>query len=107
MSELKPCPFCGGKNHAKIESKKRNVWRNGFGDEAIYETFHVRCTICHSRGPTISGIVGRAGEDGKIVIIYGENVTLHRYSYFADKAAEAWNKRKNCPECIKEDKNDT
>lgn len=91
--ELKPCPFCGAKNHATIESRRRHTWRNGFGDLVEYESFHVRCTVCHARGATVSGYVGRTEYNGKIVNIYGNDVILHRYSYYAEKAVEAWNRR--------------
>lgn len=91
--EIKPCPFCGSKNHVKIESKKKHEWRNDFGDSAQYTTFHVRCTVCNARGCTVSGVVGKTVDDGRTVKIYGEDTVLHRYSYYADKAAEAWNRR--------------
>ena len=92
MTDLRPCPFCGSIKH-KIESKKKNEWRNGYGDFALYVTFHVRCTVCNARGCTVSGMVGNTEHDGKTVKIYGKDTVLHRYSYYVDKAAEAWNRR--------------
>ena len=90
MAELKPCPFCGAKSKIKIESRKREVWRNGFGDYAEYRTFHVRCTVCNARGGTVGGM---CGNPERIVKMYGEVVELHSFKYYEAKAITAWNRR--------------
>ena len=54
--DIKYCPFCGGYK-LKIESKTK-AW--GIYGKNVYcreYTMSVRCNKCHSRGPTINGIV--------------------------------------------------
>ena len=60
------CPFCGGYK-LKIESKTK-AW--GIYGNNIYcreYTMSVRCNKCHSRGPTINGIVYERTERNKDV----------------------------------------
>ena len=91
--ELKPCPFCGTKGKAKIESRKRDVWRNDFGDAAYYRTYHVRCTVCNARGATVGGLTSPTICGDKVVKMYGKETVLHPYAFYRDKAVEAWNRR--------------
>ena len=46
MSELKPCPFCGGE--AKV-TKDRDCWGHG---EFVLKVY-VMCKSCHSQGKPI------------------------------------------------------
>ena len=87
--ELKPCPFCGGKN-ITILSKRTNVWRNAFGDRFEYRIYSARCIRCHSRGASVGG---RCSHAERIVKIYGGETHVQSYKYYHDKAAEAWNRR--------------
>ena len=85
MSELKPCPFCGG-TQLKVEGKSRK--------KLSYEglehlTIAVRCNKCHSRGGTASGYTRYA--------IYaltekGEKLLETEYQIRC-RAIEAWTRR--------------
>ena len=85
-----PCPFCGAKGNVRCESKKRQVWRNGFGDVAEYRTYHIRCTACNARGGTVGGLVGN---EQKTVKIYGKDTILYTDGYYERLALEKWNRR--------------
>ena len=85
-----PCPFCGAKGHVRCESRKRQVWRTGFGDVVEYRTYHIRRTACNARGGTVGGLVGN---EQKTVIIYGEETLLHTDGYYERLALEKWNRR--------------
>ena len=67
-SELKPCPFCGG----KAEYKRTAIKTNGCWTDAVC----VRCTVCDSR-------TGRILYDAK------KHPNCEEY----EEAAEAWNRR--------------
>lgn len=88
--KLKPCPFCGAEGKAAIISKKKTVWRNGFGDTVYYRVFSARCNVCHARGTAVGGLCSPAE---KTVVIYDKETQVHSYKYYHDKAAEAWNRR--------------
>ena len=94
MADLKPCPFCGGTN-ITILSKKKNIWRNGFGDFVAYRVYSARCNRCNARGATAGGQCAPAE---KKVKIYGTETLVHSYKYYHDKAAEAWNRREKSDE---------
>lgn len=78
MSELKPCPFCGG-NKLKVDSRKNNNtrWINNKMEECHVVT--VRCNRCHTRGPTVSVYLG-----------WGQYKAAEIMN---DAAIEAWNRR--------------
>lgn len=84
------CPFCGAKGNVRCESRKRQVWRNDFGDFVEYRTYHIRCTVCNARGCTVGGLVGK---EQKIVKIYGKDTLVHTYGYYERLALEKWNRR--------------
>ena len=65
MADLKPCPFCGGTN-ITILSKKKNIWRNGFGDFVAYRVYSARCNRCNARGATAGGQCAPAEKKVKI-----------------------------------------
>lgn len=56
MNELKPCPFCGSEK-VKIEYNDKTVGYNGLDYPVRRRKFSVRCSVCHSRGPTSSGLI--------------------------------------------------
>lgn len=55
-NDIKYCPFCGGYK-LKIESKTKAKSIYGNNIYCREYTMSVRCNKCHSRGPTINGIV--------------------------------------------------
>ena len=74
MSELKNCPFCGGKPECGVEFYESS------GREVTLKA-EVWCERCH---------IGRA------YIFKATEITLvpfKRYTYAFDKAIEAWNRR--------------
>lgn len=73
MSELKPCPFCGG-TKLKIDSKRTFK----YGKEK-HCSVTVRCMKCHARGP----VVGINMPDGR----YNEIQLCEK------ETSEAWNRR--------------
>lgn len=99
MSELKPCPFCGGRaklSFADVEFGGINYR----GDRKLKYRFQVICNKCHSRGkpvktdflinpnPWISRYCNRIFDDSKTI----DNMT-EMLKPWADKAIEAWNRR--------------
>ena len=56
MSELQPCPFCGG-TKLKMVRKSRLAGWNGLDMRVEMHTFSVRCNTCHARGGTAGGRV--------------------------------------------------
>lgn len=100
MSELKPCPFCGGK--AKISWVDVDYGgQSGRGDRKNKYRFQVICNRCHSRGkpvksdwlincnPWSSRYTGRN---------YGESQHVDEQTDmikpYVDAAISAWNDRK-------------
>lgn len=88
MSELKPCPFCGG-TKLKIESKSVLAGYNGLDQRVERITYSVRCNKCNARGGTASG---------KILSLY--RFSINKLPEWAttdtavkQKAIEAWNRR--------------
>lgn len=56
MTELKPCPFCGG-TKLKVERKSRLAGWNGLDMRVEMHTYSVRCNTCHARGGAVGGRV--------------------------------------------------
>lgn len=95
---LKPCPFCGGKARISFFDAKFGG-QNYIGDKKLKYRVQVICNKCHSRGkpimtdwlinPNPYAMIGtivpntRSEEQAKIFVPY------------IDKAAEAWNNRKD------------
>lgn len=51
-TELKPCPFCGGK--PKINARQSKfAGQNHFGNKKLVWTVYIKCNKCHSRGKPI------------------------------------------------------
>lgn len=67
MSELKPCPFCGGE--ASLEGKY--LWQSG-GWGKSYTSYHVECKKCRTKGKYFNTI---------------------DHTNPMDKAIKAWNRR--------------
>lgn len=99
MSELKPCPFCGGKariSFADVEFGGINY----FCDRKVKYRFQVICNKCHSRGrpiktdwlincnPWLSNWTGR---NYNLTQIVEEQTEMVRP--WAEKAIEEWNRR--------------
>ena len=84
------CPFCGAKGKVRCESRRREIWRNDFGDVVVYRTYHIRCTVCNARGGTVGGLVAN---ERKTVKIYGQDTLVQPHSYYERKALEKWNRR--------------
>ena len=68
MAELKPCPFCGGRDIGlNIRKEEHHVMRNGaFKISTLSERFQIICRNCPCGT---------------------------YYSFYAEDAIEAWNKR--------------
>lgn len=52
VTELKPCPFCGGQ-----AKKNSNNVNGGYG--CNYTEFYVSCTSCRARGPSLNDYYGQ------------------------------------------------
>lgn len=88
MTELKPCPFCGG-TKLKIDRKSRLAGRNGLDMRVEMHTYSVRCNTCHARG-------GAAG--GRVIYTPWTRCApppdwATTDKALEEKAIEAWNKR--------------
>ena len=78
MTELKPCPFCGGKAEFHISSYDGN-------NSTRKWWFDVRCKKCFSRLPNVYRIDVLFSTSGDIKILTDER----------NKAVEKWNRRVN------------
>lgn len=88
MEELKPCPFCGGRN-TKANFKRKNIRYNGYGNYLEWCSASVRCTKCHARGSLVSGDVFHSiFHDGERM---PEGTTTEKA--LREAAIEAWNRR--------------
>ena len=87
MTELKPCPFCGGEK-LKIEHTASSMYKSGLIGVEPY-TFSVRCNKCHARGATVFGYlrysVRNLSEEAEKVLETREQLE--------SRAIEAWNRR--------------
>ena len=88
INELKPCPFCGGRN-TKANFKRKHIRYNGYGNYLEWCSASVRCTKCHARGTIVSGDVFHG------VLHDGERMPEGTTTEDALKKAaiEAWNRR--------------
>ncbi len=84
MSELKPCPFCGGKGH--ISSREiRYIGQNYFGAKKIKIGVQIICGRCKARGGLTTGEV-----------IYASHQEQREgLEPLENGAIEAWNRRVN------------
>lgn len=77
MSELKPCPFCGGR--AVFTTKSNNSSHTCVGFD-----FAIECSVCHTIPPKASdSVTFRLSDSGMIVTIDDGR----------GKAIDAWNRR--------------
>ena len=84
MSELKRCPFCGGKAKASMR-QIRFIGQNYLGDKKIYMGAQVICNRCKARGPLYSKAV---------VNPYSVSFEkIHILDTMKKEAEEAWNRR--------------
>lgn len=79
MTELKICPFCGGK--AKIV---QTGYGTTMGDGSCRLAFAVQCTKCEATAPSASGY---------IAINLGCDGDLNPWHDDRPSAIEAWNRR--------------
>lgn len=88
MTELKPCPFCGGAK-LKIDRKSRLAGWNGLDMRVEMHTYSVRCNTCHARGGAVGGRVmnERFTRCAKLPDWATTDKALEA------KAIEAWNRR--------------
>lgn len=83
MSELKPCPFCGGK--AKLHTRQlKFIGQNYYGDKKIRMGAQVFCNRCLARG-TLYRV--------DVVNPYSKNLKDAGYDWICDSACESWNRR--------------
>ena len=78
MTELKPCPFCGGE--AKIECIECTPTINA---ECLSKTFVIRCTKCRLSAPTPFRIYARIENNGTCEFDDTQKIA----------AVEFWNRR--------------
>ncbi len=99
MTELKSCPFCGGK--AKVSLKDyRFCGYSGRGDRKICYRVQVICNKCRSRGrPIITDpLLNPKPYNTKWGNIYNPEFAKCReqtelFEPYVNKAIEAWNRR--------------
>ena len=87
MIELKPCPFCGIKPHYKVKE-------NCINSTSKAVAFVVYCQGC--------GLEFPQKFDFEIEFDLESSSGIRVIKDERPKAVEAWNRRTNCPECIKE-----
>ena len=101
MSELKPCPFCGGVGKVSFKDYKF-YGRNGFGDKKIKYRTQVICNKCRSRGKPIitdwlinpNPYISKWGNCGDGTSSKGSKQTS-MFKPYVEQAIEAWNRRAN------------
>ena len=65
MTELKPCPFCGGK--AKMTKRQiRYFGMNYKGQKKIRMAVQVRCNRCKARGPVYTSTLIMPGSESYV-----------------------------------------
>lgn len=84
MTELKPCPFCGG--NAKISyCDMRLVGVNDFGNKRVRIGVKAICNRCKARGPLFTGnVVDPWTKEGK---------ETEAYKFLVQQAEDTWNRR--------------
>ena len=88
MTELKPCPFCGG-TKLKVERKSRLAGWNGLDMRVEMHTYSVRCNTCHARGGAVGGRVMNERFTRRVQL--PDWATTDKA--LEEKAIEAWNRR--------------
>lgn len=90
--KLEPCPFCAS-TKLKLDKKSKHAGYNGLDWPVKYNTYSVRCNVCHARG----GSVG-----GKVIPhfnFFKGDMNLHLPEWattdeeLREKAISAWNRR--------------
>lgn len=88
MTDLKPCPFCGG-TKLKVDRKSRLAGWNGLDMRVEMHTYSVRCNTCHARGGAAGGRV--MNDPWTRCAQLPEWATTDKT--LEEKAIEAWNRR--------------
>ena len=99
MTELKPCPFCGGK--AKLSFKDVKYGGTNYrGDKKLKYRFQVICNKCHGRGKPITTdflVNPNPWNSHYANRNYGNNKYVdgmtEMLAPWAEEAIEAWNRR--------------
>ena len=88
MSELKPCPFCGGKARLRFKDYRFGGW-NGMGDMKKRYRLQVMCNRCHSRGkPIVTDWL--INPNPYAMFSMGQR---EMFAPYIERATEAWNRR--------------
>ena len=89
MTELKPCPFCGG-TKLKLDKKQTEAGYTGIDALVKREVHSVRCTVCFARGGAVGGKVIHSRLD-----VYRNNMPnwATTKEELQQKAIELWNRR--------------
>ena len=83
MTDLLPCPFCGGK--AKLHTRElRFIGQNDIGDKAVKIGAQVFCNRCKARGPLYRADVVKA---------YSDRYKDAGFAWICESAQNAWNRR--------------
>lgn len=82
MSELKPCPFCGGKGHIKYKCL-RYLGKDYIGTVKERQSCYVQCGFCKARGGPFTM---------NVVKFYGK-MSEHDRLFMAEFAVRIWNRR--------------
>jgi Lar family restriction alleviation protein len=104
-TELKPCPFCGGK--AKINVRQSGFHGQNFeGNKKLSWTIYVKCNKCHARGKPIKTEPIKLYADHSHIEIgsfyatefwkgngRGLMTATLTFEPYVDDAIEAWNRR--------------
>ena len=98
MSELKPCPFCGGKARISfLQTAFAGI--NGFGDKEIKYRVQIICNKCHSRGKPITTdwminpYPWQSSWNQKYKKYDKNQEETERFRPYVEQAIEAWNTR--------------
>ena len=97
--EVKYCPFCGGYK-LKIDSKTKSKCVHGRNIYYREYTISVRCNKCHSRGPTVSGVVFSKNtadteyeENVKLIAQQSKRIVYKTVNELEQVAISKWNDR--------------
>lgn len=97
MSDLKPCPFCGGEGKLSAKDHLFGGY-NGMGQSRREYLIRVICNKCKSRGkPIATGWVNTTNLNYKLnskgICFYGTHEDKANVEKAIEKAIEAWNRR--------------
>ena len=99
-TDLRPCPFCGGKGKVSFKDYKF-IGQNFRGDIKKQYRVQIICNKCKSRGKPIitDDLINPKPYITKWGNCYGENdycnKETERFEPYVSKAIDAWNRRAN------------